>query len=151
MANTPNLLTVTIDGIRTEVPEGTLVIEAARQVGIMVPHFCYHPKLEPDANCRMCLVEIEKIPKLQTSCSTRVAEGMVVRSSVPHVESARKSVLELLLGNHPLDCPVCDQGGRCDLQDFSHEYTPTVSRFKELKRVFPKQYKIGRASCRERV
>ena len=140
MSNTPNMLTVTIDGICTQVPEGTLVIEAARQVGVMVPHFCYHPKLEPDANCRMCLVEIEKIPKLQTSCSTRVAEGMVVRSSVPHVEAARKSVLELLLGNHPLDCPVCDQGGRCDLQDFSHEYTPTVSRFNELKRVFPKQY-----------
>ncbi len=136
----PNMLTVTIDGIKTRVPEGTLVIEAARQVGVMVPHFCYHPKLEPDANCRMCLVEIEKISKLQTSCSTRVAEGMVVRSSVPPVETARKSVLELLLGNHPLDCPVCDQGGRCDLQDFSHEYTPTVSRFHELKRVFPKQY-----------
>ena len=140
MSNDPRMLTVTIDGFRTQVPEGTLVIEAARQVGVMVPHFCYHPKLVPDANCRMCLVEIEKIPKLQTSCSTRVAEGMVVRSSVPHVEAARKSVLELLLGNHPLDCPVCDQGGRCDLQDFSHEYTPTVSRFKELKRVFPKQY-----------
>ncbi len=140
MSNTSTMVTITIDGIRAQVPEGTLVIEAARQVGIMVPHFCYHPKLAPDANCRMCLVEIEKIPKLQTSCSTRVAEGMVVRSSVPHVESARKSVLELLLGNHPLDCPVCDQGGRCDLQDFSHEYTPTVSRFKELKRVFPKQY-----------
>ncbi len=140
MSNPPNMLTITIDGIRAQVPEGTLVIEAARQVGVMVPHFCYHPKLAPDANCRMCLVEIEKIPKLQTSCSTRVADGMVVRSSVPHVEAARKSVLELLLGNHPLDCPVCDQGGRCDLQDFSHEYTPTVSRFKELKRVFPKQY-----------
>ena len=83
MSNTPNMLTVMIDGIKTQVPEGTLVIEAARQVGVMVPHFCYHPKLEPDANCRMCLVEIEKIPKLQTSCSTRVAEGMVVRSSVP--------------------------------------------------------------------
>ena len=140
MSNTSTMVTITIDGVRTQVPEGTLVIEAARQVGIMVPHFCYHPKLAPDANCRMCLVEIEKIPKLQTSCSTRVAEGMVVRSSVPHVEAARKSVLELLLGNHPLDCPVCDQGGRCDLQDFSHEYTPTVSRFNELKRVFPKQY-----------
>ena len=140
MPQTQKTLTVTIDGIRTQVPDGTLVIEAARRVGVMVPHFCYHPKLKPDANCRMCLVEIEKIPKLQTSCSTRVADGMVVRSSVPHVEAARKSVLELLLGNHPLDCPVCDQGGRCDLQDFSHEYTPTVSRFKELKRVFPKQY-----------
>ncbi len=136
---TKKMVTVTIDGKSIKVPEGTLVIEAARQVGVMVPHFCYHPKLEPDANCRMCLVEIEKIPKLQTSCSTRVADGMVVRSSVPHVETARKSVLELLLGNHPLDCPVCDQGGRCDLQDFSHEYT-TGSRFAELKRVFPKEH-----------
>ncbi len=137
---TKKMVAITIDGISNQVPEGTLVIEAARQIGIMIPHFCYHPKLEPDANCRMCLVEIEKIPKLQTSCSTRVAEGMVIRSSVPHVESARKSMLELLLVNHPLDCPVCDQGGRCDLQDFSHEYTPTMSRFTELKRVFPKEY-----------
>jgi len=137
---TKKMIAITIDGISNQVPEGTLVIEAARQIGVMIPHFCYHPKLEPDANCRMCLVEVEKIPKLQTSCSTRVADGMVVRSSVPHVESARKSVLELLLGNHPLDCPVCDQGGRCDLQDFSHEYTPTMSRFTELKRVFPKEY-----------
>jgi NADH-quinone oxidoreductase chain G len=136
---TKKMVTITVDGISAKVPEGTLVIEAARQVGVMIPHFCYHPKLEPDANCRMCLVEIEKIPKLQTSCSTRVADGMVVRSSAPHVETARKSVLELLLGNHPLDCPVCDQGGRCDLQDFSHEYT-TMSRFTELKRVFPKEY-----------
>jgi len=88
----------------------------------------------------MCLVEIEKMPKLQTSCSTPVAPGMVVRSSVPNVEQARQSVLELILANHPLDCPVCDQGGRCDLQDFSHEYTPTIGSFHELKRVFPKRY-----------
>ncbi|MFB3147001.1 MAG: 2Fe-2S iron-sulfur cluster-binding protein, partial [Nitrospirales bacterium] len=140
MTETKKMVTITIDGISNQVPEGTLVIEAARQIGVMIPHFCYHPKLEPDANCRMCLVEVEKIPKLQTSCSTRVAEGMVIRSSVSHVESARKSMLELLLVNHPLDCPVCDQGGRCDLQDFSHEYTPTMSRFTELKRVFPKEY-----------
>ncbi len=139
MTKTKKMVTVTIDGKSIEVPEGTLVIEAARQAGVMIPHFCYHPKLEPDANCRMCLVEVEKIPKLQTSCSTRVADGMVVRSSAPHVETARKSVLELLLANHPLDCPVCDQGGRCDLQDFSHAYT-TKSRFVELKRVFPKEY-----------
>lgn len=134
------MISITIDGITTSVPEGTLVIEVAKRVGVMIPHFCYHPKLEPDANCRMCLVEIEKVPRLQTSCSTRVADGMVVRSLVPQVEQARKSVLELILGNHPLDCPVCDQGGRCDLQDFSHEYTATTSEFKELKRVFPKTY-----------
>ncbi|RMH06516.1 MAG: NADH dehydrogenase (quinone) subunit G [Nitrospirae bacterium] len=139
--HTPQLLRVTIDGIAVQVPPGTLVIEAARQVGVMIPHFCYHPKLEPDANCRMCLVEIEKMPRLQTSCSTRVTDGMVVRSNTsPVVQAARKSVLEFILANHPLDCPVCDQGGRCDLQDFSHEYTPTVSRFTELKRIFPKEY-----------
>jgi formate dehydrogenase alpha subunit len=133
-------VTVTIDGINTSVPKGTLVIEAARQVGVMIPHFCYHPKLTPDANCRMCLVEIEKVPRLQTSCSTQVTDGMVVKSSVPTVDKARKSVLEFILANHPLDCPVCDQGGRCDLQDFSHQYTPSTSRFQDLKRVFPKEY-----------
>ena len=138
---TKDLVTVTIDGKSTSVPKGTLVIEAARQVGVMVPHFCYHPKLAPDANCRMCLVEIEKMPRLQTSCSTPVAEGMVVKSSTStQAAEARKSVLDFILANHPLDCPVCDQGGRCDLQDFSHEYTATTSRFKELKRVFPKEY-----------
>ncbi|MFM8550995.1 MAG: 2Fe-2S iron-sulfur cluster-binding protein, partial [Nitrospiraceae bacterium] len=131
---------LTIDGQSLTVPKGTLVIEAARPVGVMVPHFCYHPKLKPDANCRMCLVEIEKIPKLQTACSTPVAEGMVVRTATTVVNEAHKSVLEFILANHPLDCPVCDQGGRCDLQDFSHEYTPTTSRFVEVKRVFQKEY-----------
>ena len=136
-AETVNL---TIDGIQVAVPKGTLVIEAARRVGVMIPHFCYHPKLEPDANCRMCLVEIEKVPRLQTSCSTPVAEGMVVRTATTAVNEAHKSVLEFILANHPLDCPVCDQGGRCDLQDFSHEYTPSTSRFVEVKRIFPKEY-----------
>ncbi|HEV8540623.1 MAG TPA: NADH-quinone oxidoreductase subunit NuoG [Nitrospiraceae bacterium] len=140
MANTVEMVKLTIDGHTITVPKGTLVIEAARQAGIMIPHFCYHPKLKPDANCRMCLVEIEKMPKLQTSCSTPVAEGMVVRHGTPLVNEAHKSVLEFILANHPLDCPVCDQGGRCDLQDFSHEYTPTTSRFIEVKRVFQKEY-----------
>ncbi len=135
-----DMVTVTIDDVTTSVPKGTLVIEAARQVGVMIPHFCYHPKLSPDANCRMCLVEIEKMPRLQTSCSTQVSEGMVVRSSVSNVKQARKSVLDFILANHPLDCPVCDQGGRCDLQDFSHEYTASGTRFVELKRVFQKEY-----------
>ena len=138
---TTDMVTLTIDGTSITVSKGTLVIEAARQVGIMVPHFCYHPKLAPDANCRMCLVEIEKMPRLQTSCSTPATEGMVVKSSSStQAQAARKSVLDLILANHPLDCPVCDQGGRCDLQDFSHEYTATSSRFKELKRVFKKEY-----------
>jgi formate dehydrogenase alpha subunit len=131
---------LTIDGMPVTVPKGTLVIEAARRIGVMIPHFCYHPKLKPDANCRMCLVEIEKMPKLQTSCSTPVAEGMAVRTATTVVNNAHKSVLEFILANHPLDCPVCDQGGRCDLQDFSHEYTPTTSRFIEIKRIFQKDY-----------
>ncbi len=133
-------ITLTIDGQPVSVPKGTLVIEAARRVGVMIPHFCYHPKLKPDANCRMCLVEIEKMPKLQTACSTPVAEGMTVRTATTTVNNAHKSVLEFILANHPLDCPVCDQGGRCDLQDFSHEYTPTTSRFVETKRIFQKEY-----------
>ncbi len=137
---TTETVRVTIDGLPVTVPKGTLVIEAARRVGVMIPHFCYHPKLKPDANCRMCLVEIEKMPKLQTSCSTPVAEGMTVRTATTVVNDAHKSVLEFILANHPLDCPVCDQGGRCDLQDFSHEYTATASRFIETKRIFPKEY-----------
>jgi formate dehydrogenase alpha subunit len=138
--STTDTVKVTIDDQTLTVPKGTLVIEAARQAGVMIPHFCYHPKLKPDANCRMCLVEIERMPKLQTACSTPVAEGMVVRTATTVVNDAHKSVLEFILANHPLDCPVCDQGGRCDLQDFSHEYTPTTSRFVEVKRIFQKEY-----------
>ncbi|HEU4683141.1 MAG TPA: NADH-quinone oxidoreductase subunit NuoG [Nitrospira sp.] len=141
MADSPkDTVRLTIDGIPITVPKGTLVIEAARRVGVMIPHFCYHPKLKPDANCRMCLVEIEKMPKLQTSCSTLAADGMAVRTATTVVNDAHKSVLEFILANHPLDCPVCDQGGRCDLQDFSHQYTATASRFIETKRIFQKEY-----------
>jgi NADH-quinone oxidoreductase chain G len=137
---TTSTVRLTIDGMTVNVPKGTLVIEAARRVGVMIPHFCYHPKLKPDANCRMCLVEIEKMPKLQTACSTPADEGMSVRTATTVVNDAHKSVLEFILANHPLDCPVCDQGGRCDLQDFSHQYTPTTSRFAETKRIFQKDY-----------
>jgi NADH-quinone oxidoreductase chain G len=140
MANTTTeTVRLTIDGIPISVPKGTLVIEAARRVGVMVPHFCYHPKLKPDANCRMCLVEVERMPKLQTSCSTVATEGMAVHTATTVVHDAHRSVLEFILANHPLDCPVCDQGGKCDLQDFSHEYTAT-SRFEETKRIFQKGY-----------
>jgi formate dehydrogenase alpha subunit len=137
MADMVNIL---IDGKPIAVEKGTLVIEAARRLGVMIPHFCYHPKLKYDANCRMCLVEVEKMPKLQTSCSTVVAEGMVVRTNTPVVDEAHKSVLEFILANHPLDCPICDQGGRCDLQDFSHRYTPTTSKFTDTKRVYQKEF-----------
>ncbi|MGE0470634.1 MAG: NADH-quinone oxidoreductase subunit NuoG [Nitrospira sp.] len=136
---TAQIVRLTIDGMTVKVPKGTLVIEAARRVGVMIPHFCYHPKLKPDANCRMCLVEIEKMPKLQTACSTPVDEGMSVRTATTVVNDAHRSVLEFILANHPLDCPVCDQGGKCDLQDFSHQYTAT-SRFVETKRIFQKEY-----------
>lgn len=140
MAESGETVRLTIDGIEITVPKGTLVIEAARRVGVMIPHFCYHPKLKPDANCRMCLVEVEKMPKLQTSCSTIATEGMAVRTATTVVNDAHKSVLEFILANHPLDCPVCDQGGKCDLQDFSHQYTATASRFVETKRIFEKEY-----------
>jgi formate dehydrogenase alpha subunit len=140
MPETQDTVRLTIDGTTLAVPKGTLVIEAARRVGVMIPHFCYHPKLKPDANCRMCLVEVEKMPKLQTACSTPVAEGMSVRTATTVVDDAHKSVLEFILANHPLDCPVCDQGGKCDLQDFSHQYTPTTGRFAETKRIFQKEY-----------
>ncbi|MBI5673018.1 MAG: molybdopterin-dependent oxidoreductase [Nitrospirae bacterium] len=136
---TSQMVRITIDGMTVHVPKGTLVIEAARRVGVMIPHFCYHPKLKPDANCRMCLVEIEKMPKLQTACSTPADEGMNIRTATTAVDDAHKSVLEFILANHPLDCPVCDQGGKCDLQDFSHQYTAT-SRFVETKRIFQKEY-----------
>src|SRR2546422_9431171 len=130
-----DMVNVLIDGKPIAVEKGTLVIEAARRLGVMVPHFCYHPKLTYDANCRMCLVEIEKIPKLQTSCSTVCTEGMVARTNTPGVNEAHQSVLEFTLANHTLDCPICDQAGRCDLQHSSHQYTPTPSVLSDTKPV----------------
>jgi formate dehydrogenase alpha subunit len=135
-----NTVTLTINGQSVTVPKGTLLIEAAKNAGADVPHFCYHPKLKPDANCRMCLVEIEKSPKLQTSCNLPVAEGMVVSTHSPKVAEARAGVLEFILANHPLDCPICDKGGECQLQDESHAYTPNYSAFRETKRFFDKEY-----------
>ncbi|MCE5311090.1 MAG: NADH-quinone oxidoreductase subunit NuoG [Acidobacteriales bacterium] len=128
-----NLVHLTIDDKAVEVPAGTLVIEAAKTVGIRIPAFCYYPGLTLQAACRMCLVEVEKAPKLQTSCTLPVAEGMVVRTSTPQVVEARKSMLEFLLTNHPLDCPVCDKGGECELQDMTYEYGAGTSRFHEEK------------------
>ena len=127
------MISCTIDGRTVSVEPGTLLVEAARQAGINVPVYCYHPKLAPAGACRMCLVEIEKMPKLQTACTTTVSEGMVVRTTTDQVKAARKGVLELLLINHPLDCPICDKGGECDLQDFTLHYGPPASRFLEEK------------------
>ena len=122
-----------IDDRETEVTAGTTVIEATRRLGVEVPSFCYYPGLSLAAACRMCLVEVEKMPKLQTACTLVAGEGMVVRTNTPQVREARKSMLEFLLTNHPLDCPVCDKGGECELQDMTFRYGADTSRFVEEK------------------
>src|SRR4051812_37412457 len=132
MSTNPNIL-FTIDGREISAQPGTLVIEAARRSGIGIPSFCYYPGYSLQAACRMCLVEVEKMPKLQTACTLTVGEGMVVRTDSPVIVQARKSMLELLLTNHPLDCPVCDKGGECELQDMVFRYGAGESRFTELK------------------
>jgi NADH-quinone oxidoreductase subunit G len=136
-------VSVTIDGNTFAVPEGTLVVEAAKHLGTQIPVYCYHPKLEPAGLCRICLVEIEKMPKLQIACATRVADGMVVHTSSAKVAEARRGVLEFLLLNHPLDCPVCDKGGECELQDFTMSYGPGESRLTEPKLHKPKLVDLG--------
>src|SRR5205814_5194829 len=113
----PDLVKLSIDGKPIEAAPGTLVIDAAKRAGIEIPAFCYWEGLTLQAACRMCLVEVEKMPKLMASCTLPVAEGMVVRTETPQVAQARKSTLEFLLTNHPLDCPVCDKGAECALQD----------------------------------
>ncbi len=135
----PKLVNFTIDGHKLTAPAGTLVIEAAKKQGIEVPSFCYYPGLSLQAACRMCLVEVEKAPKLQTACTLVAAEGMVVRSDTPQVHSARKNMLEFLLSNHPLDCPVCDKGGECELQDMTFKYGLDHSRFIEEKLHTPEE------------
>jgi NADH-quinone oxidoreductase subunit G len=132
-------ITLKIDSRDVTVPPGTLVIEAARRMGIEVPSFCYFPGLSLQAACRMCLVEVEKAPKLQTACTLVATPGMVVRTSTPQVHEARKGMLEFLLANHPLDCPVCDKGGECELQDMVFTYGADKSRFNEEKRHQPEQ------------
>ncbi len=126
-------VTLTVDGKKLTVPAGTLLIEACKSTGIEVPSFCYYPNLSLQGACRMCLVEIEKMPKLQTACTTPVAEGMVVTTESDKIKQARKSMLELLLANHPLDCPVCDAGGECELQDMTFKYGAAESKFMDLK------------------
>jgi NADH-quinone oxidoreductase subunit G len=131
---------LTIDGQEVEVPPGSTVLQACEAAGREIPIFCYHPRLNIAGNCRMCLVEVERMPKPQASCALPVAEGMVVKTDTPAVHKARRGVLELLLINHPLDCPICDQGGECDLQDLTLFYGPDHSRFKENKRPVPDKY-----------
>jgi len=124
---------ITVDGKKVTAPAGTLLIEACKRVGIEVPSFCYYPNLSLQGACRMCLVKIEKMPKLQTACTTVISEGMTVTTESDEVRQARKGMVELLLGNHPLDCPVCDAGGECELQDMTFSYGAAESRFMERK------------------
>jgi NADH-quinone oxidoreductase subunit G len=132
MAET-KLITLKINDREVQVPQGTLVIEATRRLGTEVPSFCYYPGLSLQAACRMCLVEVEKMPKLQTACTLVASEGMVVRTDSEQVRNSRKMMLEFLLTNHPLDCPVCDKGGECELQDMVFRYGADTSRFVEEK------------------
>src|SRR5580765_6899 len=131
--NEQKLVTLKINDRDVQVPPGTLVIEATRRIGTEVPSFCYYPGLALQAACRMCLVEVEKAPKLQTACTLVATNDMVVRSDTPQVHEARKAMLEFLLTNHPLDCPVCDKGGECELQDMTFRYGADRSRFVEEK------------------
>ncbi len=131
---------LTIDGQEVEVPQGSTVLQACEAAGREIPVFCFHPRLNIAGNCRMCLVEMEKSPKPIASCAMPAADGMVIRTDTPQVHKARKGVLELLLINHPLDCPICDQGGECDLQDITLFYGPDSSRFAENKRPVPDKY-----------
>src|SRR6478609_319556 len=132
MAEVKNV-TITVDGKQVTAPAGTLLIEACKAVGIEVPSFCYYPGLSLQAACRMCLVRIEKMPKLQTACTVPITDGMVVATDTDEVRQARKSMIDLLLGNHPLDCPVCDAGGECELQDMTFKYGAAESRYMEGK------------------
>jgi NADH-quinone oxidoreductase subunit G len=133
MAETPTLVNITVDGKKVAAPAGTLLIEACKSAGIEVPSFCYYPNLSLQGACRMCLVKVEKMPKLQTACTTVISEGMAVTTDSAEIHQARKSMVELLLGNHPLDCPVCDAGGECELQDMTFSYGAAESKYMEAK------------------
>ena len=131
---------VTVDGTEVEVPNGCTVFQACRAAGREIPHFCFHERLSIPGNCRMCLVEIEKAPKPVASCAYPVADGMVVKTDTEVVRNARRGVMEFLLINHPLDCPICDQGGECDLQDQAYSYGMDHSRYRENKRAVKDKY-----------
>ena len=134
---------LTIDGVPVSVAKGTLLVEAAKAVATDIPVYCYHPKLGPAGLCRICLVEVEKLPKLQIACNTAVTEGMVVNTHGRKVEEGRRAVMEFLLLNHPLDCPICDKGGECDLQDYSMAYGQGASRLADPKSAKPKAIDLG--------
>ena len=131
------MVNLTIEGRAVSVPDGTSLLEAAKIAGVLVPHYCYHPGLPVAGVCRMCLVEVEKAPKLAASCATTVAEGQVVHVHSEQALEARKGVLEMLLINHPLDCPICDQAGECELQDYTYQEGRAEGRYRDPKRFNP--------------
>src|SRR6202021_1352278 len=131
---------VTVDGIEIEIANGSAVLQAGGAAGKEIPRFCYHERLSIAGNCRMCLVEVEKIPKPVASCGQPVADGMVIHTDTENVRKARRGVMEFLLINHPLDCPICDQGGECDLQDQAIGYGSDHSRYAENKRAVEDKY-----------
>ena len=131
------MISLTIEGRPATVPDGTSILEAAKTAGVLIPHYCYHPGLPVAGVCRMCLVEVEKFPKLAPACATSVGEGQVVHVHSPKALEARKGVLEFLLINHPLDCPICDQAGECELQDYTFAEGRADSRYREPKRFNP--------------
>ncbi len=137
------MVKITIDGNAFQVDPKSTIIEAARAHGIHIPHFCWHPKLSVAGNCRMCLVEVEKMPKLAIACATQVADGMVVKAKNERVVQAQQAVMEFLLINHPLDCPICDEAGECKLQEYAYKYSVGYSRFEEDKVHKPKRVPLG--------
>src|SRR6187455_692133 len=128
------MIQIELDGQKVEVAEGSMVMHAAEKAGTYIPHFCYHKKLSISANCRMCLVDVEKAPKPMPACATPVTNGMIVRTKSDKALKSQQAVMEFLLINHPLDCPICDQGGECELQDVSMGYGADVSEYTESKR-----------------
>jgi NADH-quinone oxidoreductase subunit G len=139
---------ITVDDRVIEVPEGQTILQALDSTGLLmdgvdVPHYCWHPKLSIDGSCRLCQVEVEGMPKLQIACNTPVQDGMVIRTQTPRVQQAREGVMELLLVNHPLDCPICDQAGECKLQDYAFEYGAAASRTREPRRAASKRVDLG--------
>ena len=139
-----------IDGRALRVPAGTTVLKAAEGLGIFIPRFCFHPAFEPEGSCRMCLVEVEGLPKLDLACSTVVREGMKVRTSTPRVLEARRDVLEFLLADHPLDCPICDKAGECLLQEYYNAHGRYASAFLEAKEKKAKEVPLGKALLLDR-
>ena len=136
------MLKLKVNEVDIEVEEGLTVLQACEKAGVEIPRFCYHEKLSIAGNCRMCLVEMEKSPKPIASCAMPAADGMVIKTNTPKIEKSRKGVMEFLLANHPLDCPICDKGGECPLQDQTMTFGAGESRFIEEKRTYRNRKKL---------